>query len=457
MSQENHQITEGVIWKQLLIFFFPILLGTFFQQLYNTLDAVIVGRFVGKVALAAVGGPTSTLINLLLGFFIGLSSGATVVIAQFYGAEDSTRTSHAVHTSMTLALLAGAVMSAAGFMGAPWALRLMGTPEAVMPHARIYIQIYFAGMIFTTVYNMGSGILRAKGDSRRPFYLLIAGTVINLILDLLFVVCFGWGVAGAAYGTMVAQAFCAVSVWWLLARETDAFKITFRKLRFDVPLLARIIHIGLPAGLQATMYSVSNIVIQSTVNSFGVDTVAAWAILGKADGLYWMIMSAFGVAITTFSGQNFGARKYDRVIKSIQVCGWMALFVTVVISSLLIGFGSQIYAVFTSDPVVTGIGLRMMLDMVPWYFTYILIEILSGAIRGTGDSLIPTAMTCVGICVFRLLWVWCVLPLRWNMSMLAYSYPISWTITTVFFVIYYYRSGWLQRSIVRAGFAVKKK
>ncbi|MDY3868814.1 MAG: MATE family efflux transporter [Pyramidobacter sp.] len=456
MNSTNKQITEGVIWKQILIFFFPILLGTFFQQLYNTLDAVIVGRFVGKVALAAVGGPTSTLINLLLGFFVGLSSGATVVIAQFFGAEDANRTGQAVHTSMALALAAGAVMSVGGALAAPWALRVTGTPAEVLPHAQAYLQIYFGGLIFTLIYNMGSGILRAKGDSKRPFYLLVAGTFINLVLDLLFVVQFGWGAAGVGWATVLAQAFCAAAVWVILAREPDAFALSFRHLKFDLPLLVNIVRIGFPAGLQATMYSFSNIVIQSTVNSFGVDTVAAWAAMGKADGLYWMIMAAFGVAITTIAGQNFGARKYDRVTKSIAVCNGMAFFTTAVISALLLAFAPQILSVFTSDAAVVADGVHMMWNMIPWYFTYVLIEIVSGGIRGTGDSFFPTVMTCLGICVFRLVWVWGVLPFKWNMIMLIWSYPISWTITSVLFAVYYYRSGWLKRSIVRAGHAPRQ-
>ncbi len=451
VERGNKQIVEGVIWKQLLIFFFPIMLGTFFQQLYNTVDAVVVGRYVGKVALAAVGGPTSTVIALLVGFFAGLSTGATVVIAQFYGADDPERTSRAVHTAMALALAAGAAMTVLGVALAEWTLAKMQTPPDVMPHAVSYLRIYFAGIVPSLLYNMGSGILRAKGDSKRPFYLLAGGTVVNLAADLLLIVRYDCGVDGVAYATILSQGFCAAGVWWLLARESGPFRLELRKLRCDWLLLQNIIRIGLPTGIQATMYSFSNIIIQAVTNKFGVDVVAAWATLGKIDALYWMVMSAFGMALSTFSGQNFGAQRYDRVIRSIRVCSLMAFVATGIIVAAFLSGGEFWFRIFTDDAQVIGQGLVLMRLMVPWYFSYVPVETISGGIRGTGDSLLPTLIMAVGVCAFRLAWMWLVVPSHWDIRVVAWSYPISWAQTAVLFVLYYLFSGWMKRSIARAG------
>ena len=241
-------ITEGVIWKQLLIFFFPIMLGTFFQQLYNTVDAVVVGQFVGKEALAAVGGTTGTILNLLTGFFVGLSSGATVIISQYYGARRPAETSLAVHTSVALGIAGGLLFTVVGLLFSPIALRIMGTPEEIMDHALAYIRIYFAGMVFNLVYNMGAGILRAVGDSKRPLYFLIFSTLLNVALDLLFVVAFQMGVVGAAVATILCQAISAVLVLFTLMRSDDVYRVILREIRFHLPILRDIIRIGLPAG-----------------------------------------------------------------------------------------------------------------------------------------------------------------------------------------------------------------
>ncbi|MEG2702851.1 MAG: MATE family efflux transporter, partial [Clostridia bacterium] len=261
----ENSITEGVIWKQLLVFFFPILLGTFFQQLYNTADAIIVGKFVGKEALAAVGGATGNLINLVVGFFVGLSSGATVIISQFFGARRDQEVSHAVHTGIALALAGGLAISVLGITFSPTILAMMGTPAEVMDYAVTYIRIYFAGMIPSLVYNIGSGILRAVGDSRRPLYFLICACMVNILLDILFVVGFEWGVAGAALATILSQAISAVLVLITLSRSPYSYRLIIKKIRFYGSLLGRIVQIGFPAGLQSVMYALSNVIIQASV------------------------------------------------------------------------------------------------------------------------------------------------------------------------------------------------
>lgn len=453
----SNDIVEGVIWKQLLIFFFPILLGTFFQQLYNTVDAVVVGQFVGKEALAAVGGTTGTLTNLLVGFFTGLSSGATVVISQFFGGQKSEEVSRAVHTAVALSLAVGAAFTIAGVAFSPMALRAMGTPEAIMGNAVTYIRVYFAGILFPLIYNMGAGILRAVGDSRRPLYFLIVCCAANLVLDVLLVAVLKMGVLGAALATLISQAISAGLVIWTLLRTDSAYHLNPREIRFTGPILRDIVRIGFPAGLQSVMYSASNIIIQASVNSFGTDVIAAWTAYGKIDGMYWMIMSAFGVSATTFVGQNFGAQAYKRIRDSVKICFVMAMGTTLLFSGALYLAGPFVYRLFTNDANVVTEGMNILRVFVPFYFTYVAIEILAGAVRGTGDALRPMLMTCVGVCVLRVLWILFVVPRSPNIITVVTSYPITWTATSILFIIYYLRGNWLKRQIAKAGYAPEEQ
>ena len=442
-----NQITEGVIWKQLLAFFFPILFGTFFQQLYNTTDAIVVGNFVGKQALAAVGGPASTLINLLVGFFTGLSSGATVVISQFYGAKHKDDVRKAVHTSIALSIAGGAVIMVLGIAFAGVALRAMNTPEDIMGMSLTYMRIYFLGVIPSLIYNMGSGILRAVGDSKRPLYFLIASTLTNIVLDLFFVLVLRMGVAGVAIATSLSQVASAAMVMYALMKTDDMYRLYLREIRFSPSILSAIIRIGLPAGLQSTMYSVSNLIIQASINSFGTDTIAAWTAYSKIDGMFWMIMSAYGVSITTFAGQNFGAGKYDRIHKSVRVCIGMSAFTSVLLSAIVLAGGRFFLGLFTDDPGVADIGMSIIHVIAPTYITYICIEILGGTARGCGDSIIPMLLTCFGVCVLRVIWILGIVPIHRDLATVAFSYPLTWAVTSVMFIIYYLRGNWLKRNI----------
>ena len=442
-----NQITEGVIWKQLLAFFFPILFGTFFQQLYNTTDAIVVGNFVGKQALAAVGGPASTLINLLVGFFTGLSSGATVVISQFYGAKHKDDVRKAVHTSIALSIAGGAVIMVLGIAFAGVALRAMNTPEDIMGMSLTYMRIYFLGVIPSLIYNMGSGILRAVGDSKRPLYFLIASTLTNIVLDLFFVLVLRMGVAGVAIATSLSQVASAAMVMYALIKTDDMYRLYLREIRFSPSILSAIIRIGLPAGLQSTMYSVSNLIIQASINSFGTDTIAAWTAYSKIDGMFWMIMSAYGVSITTFAGQNFGAGKYDRIHKSVRVCIGMSAFTSVLLSAIVLVGGRFFLGLFTDDPGVADIGMSIIHVIAPTYITYICIEILGGTARGCGDSIIPMLLTCFGVCVLRVIWILGIVPIHRDLATVAFSYPLTWAVTSVMFIVYYLRGNWLKRNI----------
>lgn len=441
-STENistNQITEGVIWKQLLLFFFPILFGTFFQQLYNTVDAIVVGQFVGTEALAAVGGSTGTLINLLVGFFVGLSSGATVIISQYYGAKREEKVGYAVHTSVAFSLIGGAAMMVIGIVFAPLALKAMGTPPDIMGYAVLYIRIYFIGVIPNLIYNIGAGILRAIGDSRRPLYFLIASCLTNIVLDILFVTVLGMGVAGAALATIISQVVSAVLVVLVLTRTREMYRLIIRNIRLDIRMMKRIIQIGLPAGLQSVMYSSSNIIIQTGVNGLGTKTIAAWTAYSKIDSLFWMIISAFGISVTTFVGQNYGACKMDRVKKGIRVCLSLAVAATLGLSGFLYLFGKPIFEIFSNDAAVLEKGMEILHFLVPTFITYVAIEIYSGSLRGVGDCWIPMLITCIGICVLRVIWILIAVPIKPDIKTVLFSYPLTWIITSVLFIIYYHR------------------
>ena len=405
------------------------------------------GNFVGKQALAAVGGPASTLINLLVGFFTGLSSGATVVISQFYGARHKDDVRKAVHTSIALSIAGGAVIMVLGIAFAGVALRAMNTPEDIMSLSVTYMRIYFLGVIPSLIYNMGSGILRAIGDSKRPLYYLIASTLTNIVLDLFFVVVLRMGVAGVAIATTLSQFASAGMVIYALMKTDDMYKLYPREIRFSPSILSAIIRIGLPAGLQSTMYSVSNLIIQASINSFGTDTIAAWTAYSKVDGMFWMIMSAYGVSITTFAGQNFGAGKYDRIRKSVRVCMGMSAFTSVLLSVIVMAGGRFFLGLFTSDPGVVDIGMSIIHVIAPTYITYICIEILGGTARGCGDSIIPMLLTCFGVCVLRVIWILGIVPLHRDLATVAFSYPLTWAVTSVMFIVYYLRGNWLKRNM----------
>lgn len=313
----------------------------------------------------------------------------------------------------------------------------MGTPEEIMPYSLTYIRIYFIGMIANLIYNMGAGILRAIGDSRRPLYFLILSCFINIVLDLLFVVVFHWDVAGAALATIISQICSAILVSIVLMRSNNDYKLQLKQIRFHKEVLKKIVYIGLPAGIQSLMYSTSNLFIQTNVNSFGTNTVAAWSAYSKIDGIFWMTMSSFGISVTTFVGQNFGAGKKERVNKGIRICLTMAMATAIVMSIILYFMGSYVYLLFTDDKSVISIGTMMLRYMVPFYFTYVCIEIFSGSLRAMGDAILPMVISLLGICVLRIIWLQAAVPIWTNIKTVMFSYPLTWIITSILFVSYY--------------------
>ena len=434
----SNGITEGAIFKQLLVFFFPVLLGTLFQQLYNTVDAVIVGRFVGKTALAAVGGSSAHILNLIIGFFTGVSSGAAVIISQYYGAKDDEDVSRSVHTALILAAIGGALMTVLGLLTAPWLLRILNTPQDTMADSLAYLQIIYIGMAPSMVFNMGSAILRAVGDSRRPLYFLMVCCILNIFLDLFFVIQVKMGAAGAAVATIISQFISAVLVCVHLCRCQDSYRLDIHKLRPDPRILRRTVHIGLPSGLQSIMYGLSNLILTAAVNSFGTDTVAAWVAMGKIDTLNWMTLNAMGISLMTFAGQNYGARKLDRVRHSLRLAMLLGFAMAAAVTVLFVTCGRYMLMLFTDDPTVLEIAVLIVLYIAPWYWLYAPIEVFSGGFRGLGDTLIPTIITAIGVCVTRVVWVFTVVPVWHDIQAVCVSYPISWAITSGTFFIYYY-------------------
>ena len=434
--QENG-ITEGVIWKQLLLFFFPLLLGTFFQQLYNTVDAVIVGRFVGKEALAAVGGAAAMIVNLFVGFFTGVSTGATVTISQFYGGGAKKQVREAIHTAIAVSAAAGVAIMAAGLVCAPAALRWMNTPPETMADSIIYIRVYFCGMVGNLVYNMGAGILRAMGDSKRPLYFLIASCLVNIVLDIFFVIALGRGVLGVALAIILSQLFSAALVCISLSRLEEEIRMRFKEIWFHGWVVKRILAIGLPAGAQTLTYSLSNMIVQADVNYFGTSTVAAWTAYSKVDAVFWMVVSSFGVSVTTFVGQNYGAGYFSRVRKGVRQCLLMTAATSLVITVILLPGGKYLLGLFTKDQEVLTIGMEMIRFLAPFYITYVCVEIFSGALRGMGDALIPMLLSFGGICILRSGWLLAAVPVWNHMKTVMFSYPLTWVTTSVLFAVYY--------------------
>lgn len=448
-TRARQQITEGVIWKQLLIFFFPILMGTFFQQMYNTVDTIIVGRLVGTEALAAVGA-TGPLVSMVNGFFIGVSSGATVVLSQAYGAGDRKGVSDSIHTGVALSLVLGVMLTAIGICLGGRVMGWMGTPENCMADATTYLRIYFAGSIGTVVYNMGAGILRAMGDSKRPMLFLLVTCILNVVLDLLFVAVLHMGVAGAALATVLSQMISAVLPIVVLLRQKED-RLELRKLRIERSLLGRILRIGIPAGLQFVTFDFSNVLIQSGINSFGDTTMAAWTAYGKTDALVWMISGAFGVSITTFVGQNFGAQKYSRIRQGAWTCLALSIAMVGALNVTLLLFRSQILGIYTDNPEVIAVGSMVMLSIMPYEFLFMPIEVFAGTMRGVGNSLMPTLITGSCVCLFRVVWLMTAVRHWHSLKTLTLSYPLSWALAAAVFLVAYFKGSWLRRRIAQCG------
>lgn len=436
-NQKDNSILTGVIWKGLLLFFFPIALGTFFQQFYNTIDAIVVGRFVGKNALAAVGGSAAQIINLIVGFFTGLTSAATVVVSQVFGSGDRQKVNDCVHTIYGFSLIGSVIITVLGIALAPTLLTMMSTPQELMAESILYLQVYFAGTVFIFIYNTGAAVLRALGDAKRPMIYLIVCCVVNIALDLVFVLGLKMGVLGVALATLIAQAISAILCTRALLVSKDLCDFAFKDIRIHLDVLKKQLYIGLPGGIQGSMYSLSNLILQSSVNMLGTDATAAWTAMGKLDAFYWMIGGSLGIAVTTFVGQNYGAGLMDRVKKSVRIGLGMSIAFALFFTFVLFVYRTPLLSIFTNDSNVLQIAADAMAIIAPFYIAFTFIEVYSGALRAIGDVIVPMIMTMLGICVFRIAWVIFVVPHSHTMATISFNYPISWVMTGLGFIVYY--------------------
>lgn len=423
---------NGRVLGKMLRFALPLMLSSVLQLLFNAADVVVVGKFAGDNSLAAVG-CTGSLVNLLTNLFIGLSIGANVMAARHYGAKQDEELSKTVHTAMVVAAAAGAILTVVGMTFTEGILRLMSTPEPVLPLAALYLRIYFGGMLANMIYNFGSALLRAVGDTRRPMYYLTIAGVVNVILNLIFVIVFKLDVAGVAIATVISQCISAALVVRCLIREKGAIHLSMNKLGIDRREFLQILRIGVPAGLQGCIFSLSNVVIQSSVNTFGEIVVSGTSAASNLEGFVYVAMNSFYQATLSFMSQNFGAGRYDR-IKKVAWSGVICVtLVGLLLSHLEIGFGRQLLSIYTSSPAVIEAGMTRLKINNTLYFTCGLMDVLVGMMRGIGYSVLPMIVSLVGACGTRLIWIATVFQIErfHKVETVFYSYPISWILTAL--------------------------
>ncbi|MCR5295091.1 MAG: MATE family efflux transporter [Lachnospiraceae bacterium] len=418
-------MTDGSITGHLIAFSVPLLLGNIFQMLYNTVDSIVVGNFVGKEALAAISS-TTMIVNIMIFFFNGFSVGGGVVISQYLGARKMKELHRAVETTIAVTLLFGVFFTFAGFVLVPAMLRLMKTPDDVFPQAKLYLEIYFSGALGLLLYNMGSGILRAVGDTKRPLYFLIFTSILNTVLDLVFVISFKAGIAGAAIATILSQFISAILVIRLLLKTDDIYKLTLKDLRIDLPILKFILEIGLPAGIQSMITTVSNVFVQSYINGFGSGCMAGWGAYNKLDSFIFLPINSLGQAATTFVSQNIGAAKMDRANKGTVRAIQMAVGVTAVIATILIALAPSATRLFTQDNEVIYYG-TLFIRMNTYFLMFNAVNhTLAGALRGRGESKIP--MICMLACfvVIRQIYLFIGSRIAYNPYVVGFGYPVGW-------------------------------
>ena len=441
-SRQSTDLIYGSIAKSIFWFSIPLLIGNLFQQLYNTVDAYVVGNFVSKQALAAVGA-SSPIINMLIGFFMGLATGAGVVIAQYYGANDHKKLHQAVHSSAALTLVMAIFLTIVGLFMTNPLLHMIGIPTDVFPESSTYLRIYFGGITFALIYNMGAGILRAIGDSRRPLYFLVAACLTNIVLDLLFVRVFHMGVAGAAIATDISQALSALLVCMVLIKNGEVYALHIKKIRFHLPILKRIIAIGLPTALQQSIVSLSNVVVQSYVNAFGSDVVAGYSVTIRIDGFVNLPLQSFNMAITTFVGQNIGAKQYDRVKRGSKIALWMTFAVIAVMALFLFFFGRQVISIFNSDPAVIEAGWKMLFAFTTFYIVLPIVQIYNGVLRGAGKSSVPMYIMVFNFVILRQIYLAIITQFTNDVSFVFFGWPVTWITAAIMFIIYYHKVQWL--------------
>ncbi|MEL3913695.1 MATE family efflux transporter [Treponema pedis] len=438
-KKENLNLTEGVIWKTLIIFTLPILAGNFFQHLYTAADAVIVGKFTGKEGLAAIDSVLS-LLKLPVNLFSGLSAGTSILVSQLFGAKKYKELLNTLHCSTALTLILGAVLSVIGVLISPALLFIMNIPEDIFEMTLAYLRIYFAGMAVSLFYNIGAGILRAMGNSKTPFYALIISSVLNVALDLIFIGILKWGIGGAAFATVLAQFFSALIIFFALTEKTSLSPLQISKLKVHRYDAIRITKTGLPIGIQAAFFPIANMIIQARVNGTGTENIAAWALCGKLDFLIWILLEAMTVSVSTFAAQNYGAGKYKRVIEVTRTGLIMSLILIGAICTVLYFWNVPLGKLFinSKDYQVLKVMERLMRILAPFYTVFVFTEIFSAVIHASGETFKPMIITLLGICASRILWIFFIVPLNPVIEIIVLAFPISWTLTSVVFTVYFF-------------------
>lgn len=435
-SKGGTLMTEGNIWSRIIKFALPLMLGYLFQQLYTAVDSIIVGNFVSKQALAAVG-TTTPIVNMLIGFFTGLSSGASVVIARNFGAQNEKKVQDAVHTAIGMIFILSIFATAIGVFMVPYMLSFMKTPDDVFIESKTYLTIYFAGIASLMIYNMGAAILRAVGDSKKPLYFLIVSSVVNVVFDLIFVVAFKMGVAGAAYATVISQIISAVLVLFTLTKTNGIFKIHWNKVKMHSYVMKEILHIGFPTALQQSITSFSNVFVQSYINSFGSSVMAAWSAYIKIDHFAIIPLDSIAMSITTFVGQNLGVKNVKRAEKGTKYAAILAIAATAAISVPIIIFAPHLIMLFNKEAEVVEYGMFLLRFMTPFYSLVAINSVLSGALCGSGETRVPTAIRLFSFVVFRQIYLFFVTQYTESFVAVALGYPLGWMISAVFGTIYY--------------------
>lgn len=429
---------SGSIPKKMILFAVPLMLSGLLQLLFNAADIIVVGKFAGDESLAAVGA-TSTLINLMTNLFIGMSVGANVLSANYFAANQDKELSKTVHTAMTVSIISGLLLTVLGIVFAPSVLKLMQTPQEVLELAVIYLRTYFCGMTAVMVYNFGSAILRAIGDTQRSLYFLFAAGIVNIVLNLVFVIVFHWGVFGVGLATVISQVISATLVFICLLKEKSAIKVDVKKLRIDSHKLLRILQIGLPAGIQGMLFSLANVVIQSSVNTFGTTVIAGNSASSNVEGFAFTSMNAFHQAAVSFTSQNAGARKLERINKILYTALGYVFTVGVIFCVIYLVFDRQLISLYTDSDAVVDAGVRRLTIIACSYMVCGMMDVVVGSLRGLGYSFMPMIVSLVGICALRLVWIATVfkIPEYHNVETIYYTYPISWVITLCAHLICY--------------------
>lgn len=444
MAKLVEPMTAGSISRRMIFFALPLLLGNLFQQMYNTVDSLIVGNFLGSSALAAVS-LSGSLIFMLIGFLSGISSGAGVIVSRYFGAEDAKGVHRAVHTTVAFGLVAGALMTVAGVLLSPQILRWMGTPESVMPESVTYLKIYFSGSLGFVMYNIFVGILQAVGDSRHPLYYLMISSVINLVLDVVLIKDFHTGVGGAALATVISQVFSAILCFIQLLRTDDSYRLQVTKIRFDLKMLGQIVRIGLPSGVQNSIIAFANVVVQSYINAFGEMAMAGYGAYSKIEGFAFLPINSFTMAMTTFVGQNLGAGQLERTKRGARFGSLAAVILAELIGIVVFILAPQLIAAFDSTPEVVRFGVEKARTAALFYCLLAYSHSVASILRGARKAIVPMIIMMSFWCVIRVAFLAVSIPLTHSIQMVYVVYPLTWALSSIAFFFYYRRANWMRQ------------